>query len=134
MGPAATSTKKLSPIQASATLAGGTVAPQAETDIALELDYHETCNNCVESVQMNQEEIMNKVKGAMTDVFEVDDIELTAATSAEDIEEWDSLSHIRLMITLERTFKIKFRNEEIAQLKDIGELVQIIEAKLSANS
>lgn len=82
---------------------------------------------------MNQEEIMNKVKGAMIDVFEVDDINLTAATSAEDIEEWDSLSYIRFMITLERAFKIKFRNEEIAELNNIGDLVQVIQSKVHAN-
>jgi len=83
---------------------------------------------------MNRDEILSKVKDAMIDVFEVEDINLTSATSADDIEEWDSLSHIRLMITLERAFKIKFRNEEIANLKDVGELVDVIQAKLAANS
>ena len=64
--------------------------------------------------------------------FDVDDLEVGPATSADDVEEWDSLSHIRFVITLERLFKIKFRNEEIADLKNVGDLARVIQAKLAA--
>ncbi|MBC7519633.1 MAG: acyl carrier protein [Sandarakinorhabdus sp.] len=67
----------------------------------------------------------------MIDVFDLDDFDVTRATSADDIEDWDSLSHIRFMITLERAFKVKFSNEEIAELKNVGELADVIATKLA---
>jgi acyl carrier protein len=79
---------------------------------------------------MNGEEIFEKVADLMADVFDLDDFVVANATSADDIEEWDSLSHIRFMITLERAFKVKFSNEEISELKNVGELVAVIEKKL----
>lgn len=81
---------------------------------------------------MNFNEVFTKITEVMADVFDVDDLEVTEKTSADDIEEWDSLSHIRFIITLERTFKIKFLNEEIAGLKNVGDLARTIEKKLAA--
>ncbi len=81
---------------------------------------------------MTVDEIIAEIASVMVDVFDVDDVEVTAATSADDIEEWDSLSHIRFIITLERRFKIKFLNEEIADLKNVGDLARVIQAKLPA--
>lgn len=81
---------------------------------------------------MTIEEIIAKIAAVMTDVFDVDDVEVTPATSADDIDEWDSLSHIRFIITLERLFKTKFLNEEIADLKNVGDLARVIQAKLAA--
>lgn len=80
---------------------------------------------------MDRATIMEKVQEVMIDVFDVDDLEIDDATTAEDIEEWDSLSHIRFMISVERLFKFKFRNEEIAELKNVGELVTAIGKKLA---
>lgn len=81
---------------------------------------------------MTIDEIITKIKGVMIDVFDMDDLDVTATTSADDIDEWDSLSHIRFIITLERLFKIKFLNEEIADLKNVGDLARVIHAKLPA--
>lgn len=80
---------------------------------------------------MDRQTIIAKVQNVMCDVFDVDDIEITDATTAEDLEEWDSLSHIRFMITLERAFGFKFLNEEIAELKNVGDLVTVIQSKLA---
>lgn len=79
---------------------------------------------------MQAPDILAKVADLMADVFDLDDFVVVNATSADDIEEWDSLSHIRFMITLERAFGVKFSNEEIAELKNVGELVAVIEKKL----
>ncbi|UAJ12004.1 acyl carrier protein [Polymorphobacter megasporae] len=73
-----------------------------------------------------------KIADVMVDVFDVDELDVTEATSADDVDEWDSLSHIRFIITLERLFKIKFLNEEIADLKNVGDLARVIQAKLPA--
>lgn len=80
---------------------------------------------------MTNDEVMAKISDLMIDVFDLDDFDVTRATSADDIEDWDSLSHIRFMITLERAFKVKFSNEEIAELKNVGELADVIATKLA---
>jgi acyl carrier protein len=67
----------------------------------------------------------------MEDVFDVDDLALSPETTADDIDEWDSLSHIRLVVALERRFKIKFRNDELKGLMNVGDLVKVIDAKLA---
>jgi acyl carrier protein len=79
---------------------------------------------------MDHAAIMAKLEELMIDVFDVDDLVVTEATSADDVEEWDSLSHIRFMITVERFFKIRFLNEAVAELKNVGDLARTIAAKL----
>lgn len=77
------------------------------------------------------ESTLETVREIMIDVFDVDDdLEITSETSAEDIEEWDSLSHIRLIVAIERQMGIKFKNSEIEELKNVGELVAVIDGKL----
>ncbi len=72
---------------------------------------------------------MQRVRDIMMDVFEVDKLSITDATTALDIEQWNSLSHIRLMVAIERAFKIRFTNAEIESLKDVGDLVNCIDSK-----
>ncbi|AHE57205.1 acyl carrier protein [Sphingomonas sanxanigenens] len=77
------------------------------------------------------ESTLETIREIMIDVFDLDDdFELTADTSADDIDEWDSLSHIRLVVAVERQFGIKFKNSEIEGLKNVGELVSVIDGKL----
>jgi acyl carrier protein len=66
----------------------------------------------------------------MEDVFDLDELSLTPGTTADDIEEWDSLSHIRLIVALERRFKIKFRNSELEGLMNVGDLIRVIDGKI----
>ena len=61
--------------------------------------------------------------------FEIDELSITEATTARDVKQWDSLSHIRLMVAIERAFKIRFTNAEIESLKDVGDLISSIDAK-----
>jgi len=78
------------------------------------------------------ESTLETVREIMIDVFDVDDdLEINPATSAEDVEEWDSLSHIRLIVAIERQLGIKFKNSEIEGLKNVGELVSVIDSKLA---
>lgn len=76
------------------------------------------------------------IKQQITDIFEevmdLEDVELTDDTTANDIEEWDSLSHIRLIIAIERSFGIKFSNAEIESLKKFGDLVALVGRKKAA--
>ena len=79
---------------------------------------------------MSSEEILANIADTMVDVFDLVEIDISESTTAEDVEEWDSLSNIRLVVAIERSFKIKFTNAEIAGLMNVGDLVKLIQAKL----
>ena len=66
---------------------------------------------------MERKEIFSKLNEIFIDVLDLDECELTDETSANDIEEWDSLSHIQLIVAIEKTFKIKFTSLEIMKWK-----------------
>jgi acyl carrier protein len=72
---------------------------------------------------------LEKIQDIMMDVFELDQLSISEATTAHDIEEWDSLSYVRLMVAIERTFKIRFNNAEIESLNSVGGLIACIEGK-----
>ncbi|HEX7945410.1 MAG TPA: acyl carrier protein [Phenylobacterium sp.] len=78
---------------------------------------------------MSADNILRELREIMIDVFDVDDLEITRATTAEDVEEWDSLSHVRLVVAVERKFGFKLKNSEIEALKSVGDLVDLIAAK-----
>ena len=80
---------------------------------------------------MEREEIFNKLNEIFEDVLDLDETpELTDATSANDIEEWDSLSHIQLIVAIEKAFKLKFTSQEILKWNNVGEMVDTIVARL----
>ncbi len=79
---------------------------------------------------MDTAQIYAKLADVFEDVFDDDSIRVTPTLSAEDVAGWDSLTHIRLMLTVERAFKVKFLTSEIASLKNVGDLVALIQTKL----
>jgi acyl carrier protein len=74
---------------------------------------------------------LDSLRELMSDVFDVEpeDLPLTESTTAEDIEEWDSLSNVRLMVAIERRFHVRFTNGEIEAMRNVGDLVHQIDAK-----
>jgi acyl carrier protein len=80
---------------------------------------------------MTSSKILDTIRGIMNDVFDVDLDEgsVKPDTTANDIEEWDSLSHIRLIVAIERKFNVRFKNSEIESLKRVGDLVALVQAK-----
>ena len=69
---------------------------------------------------------------AFRKAFDNDTIELTANTTANDIDDWDSFTHINLIIAIELEFGIEFKQSEIQNFANVGELIQCIEGKLSS--
>jgi len=61
------------------------------------------------------------------EVFEDDDLVINEATSAADIEEWDSLMHVTLVLEVEGAFKLRFSSGDVAGLKTVGDLCALIE-------
>ncbi len=80
---------------------------------------------------MGFNEILSEVEKIYCKVLDNDDIKLTAETTAMDIDEWDSLSHIELVVAMEKKFKIKFTTIEIQNWMNVGALVSNIESKLN---
>jgi acyl carrier protein len=79
---------------------------------------------------MSTEEIKNRITEVFKDVLDNESIELFRETTAKDIEEWDSLSHISIIVAIEKEFNIRFDLREIMQLKNIGEFIDLIEQKI----
>ena len=76
------------------------------------------------------EQIYEKLTEIFRDLFEDDEIELSPETTSDDIEDWDSLTHIQLISICEEEFGIKFSTAEILHLANVGDLVKVIESKL----
>ena len=70
-----------------------------------------------------------KLNVIFRDLFDDDSIVVTPQTTANDIEDWDSLEHITLIATVERTFKMKFKMGEISSMKNVGQMANIIHAR-----
>lgn len=81
---------------------------------------------------MDQASIKQEITEIFEEVMDLEDVTLKDDTTANDIEEWDSLSHIRLIIAIERSFGIKFSNAEIESLKKFGDLVALVGRKKAA--
>lgn len=77
-------------------------------------------------------ELLKELHKIFCKVFEEEeeDIELTDETTADDIEGWDSLSHVNLIVAIERHYKIKFETKELLTFKNVGDLRKSIENKM----
>jgi acyl carrier protein len=72
-----------------------------------------------------------RLQRVFREVFDDESISITAETTAADIDAWDSLEHINLIIAVEREFKVKFRTGEITGLKNVGEFEALLERHLT---
>jgi len=79
---------------------------------------------------MDNNEILKKVNDLFTDVLDNENIILTGASTARDVEEWDSLNHIQLVVAIERQFGIRFTSREIQGWNNVGEMIDSISAKI----
>ncbi len=80
--------------------------------------------------RMSREEIMEKVNEIFRDVFDDDTLVITDETNSDDIEDWDSLEHISLIISMEKEFGLKFDIKEVNKLENVGQMVDMIRNKL----
>ena len=80
----------------------------------------------------NFDEIYKELTQIFRDVLDNDDIDLSPATTAQDVQGWDSLAHISLIVAVERTFKIRFDSAEIGALTNVGELATLVAARTAS--
>jgi len=78
---------------------------------------------------MEEQKIYNRLEKVFMDVFDLDDVDLDDDTTADDIDEWDSLEHINLIEAVEKEFGMKFNMGEVSTMKNVGEMVGIIKSR-----
>jgi acyl carrier protein len=78
---------------------------------------------------MEKSEILKQVNEIFIDVLDNEDIVLTYETTADDVEDWDSLNHIQLVVAIEKHFKIRFTSQEIQRWNNVGEMLDCILTK-----
>ena len=78
---------------------------------------------------MDSKMIYARLNKVFRDVFDDDSITVNPKTTANDIEDWDSLEHITLISAVEREFKMKFKMGEISSMKNVGEMASIVAAR-----
>ncbi len=78
---------------------------------------------------MDAKEIFARLNKVFRDVFDDDSIKVTPKTTADDIDDWDSLEHITLISAVEREFGMKFKMGEISSMKNVGEMASIVAAR-----
>jgi acyl carrier protein len=80
---------------------------------------------------MNQSNILEKLTKIFQDVFTNPNLVLSNELTANDVDNWDSLTHMILITEIETQFDIKFKLKELNKMKNVGDLIEIITAKLS---
>lgn len=75
---------------------------------------------------MSREDVFNKLNELFRDYFDDEDIVLAEETTADDIEDWDSLEHVNLIVAIEHEFGMKFTMGEVTTMKNVGAMVNII--------
>ena len=75
---------------------------------------------------MNREKVYERLNNVFRDVFDDESIIVCDTTTSNDISDWDSLEHINLIVQVEDEFDIKFTMKEVLDMKNVGEMVDII--------
>jgi len=78
---------------------------------------------------MEKAQLYSKLTAIFREVFDEDELNVTPQTTADDVDGWDSLSHIRLVLAISKAFGVKFSASEIGNLNNVGEFASLIEKK-----
>ena len=76
---------------------------------------------------MTREAIFEELTEIFKDIFDDEEIELTDETTADDIEDWDSLEQINLLVAIEKKFSVKFQLSDVNGLANVGDMVSLVQ-------
>ncbi|MGB9696380.1 MAG: acyl carrier protein [Ignavibacteria bacterium] len=79
---------------------------------------------------MERNEILKQVQDVFREIFTKAEINISENTSPVDVEEWDSLNHIQIVVALEKRFKIKFTSIELQNWRNVGDIINSIQNKI----
>lgn len=80
---------------------------------------------------MEKKEILKRIQEIFIEILDNDSIELAENTTANDIDEWDSLSHVQIIIAIQKELNVKFTAAEMSMFKNIDEMINCIISKLN---
>jgi len=81
---------------------------------------------------MTDADILNALTDIFRDIFDDDSVVITPASSAADFDAWDSLSNVNIMVATEMRFGVRFKTSEVEGLRNVGELIGLIQKQLAA--
>jgi len=76
-------------------------------------------------------QLMDRLNDIFCEVFDDDDIKITPEITANDVDGWDSLSHVNLIVAIESKFNIRFNQKELLSFKNVGDLLNCICSKIT---
>jgi acyl carrier protein len=80
----------------------------------------------------NKKLTLIKLKNIFYDIFEDEDLTITEETSRKELKEWDSVAHVKLVLTIEDEFNMRFTTEEVASIKTVSDFIGAIEKRQGA--
>lgn len=75
---------------------------------------------------MNENDILKRIQPIFRDIFDDEDIEVTAETTAADVEDWDSFAQMQIVMGIETMFGIKFSTDEVTEFKNVGDVIKAV--------
>ena len=79
---------------------------------------------------LNRIDLLSKVRDTLADIVDDGALHLTEATTADEVPDWDSINHVKLLIALESDLGFRFETSEVSGLRNVGELIDLLEKKL----
>jgi acyl carrier protein len=84
------------------------------------------------AARLTRAELLAKIRDVLSEIVDDASLRLSETTSADDVADWDSINHVKLLIALESDLGFRFDTDEVGRLQTVGDLIDLIEAKLSA--
>lgn len=79
----------------------------------------------------SQEELVKKLTLVFQDVFDDDDLAIYPEMTAADVDDWDSLKHITLVLAVEKAFQIRLKAAEVGALENVGQMIELLQKRLA---
>ncbi len=81
--------------------------------------------------ELTRTELLGKITGVLSEIIDNPSLSLSESTTADEVNDWDSINHVKLLIGLESDLGFRFETDEVSGLRKVGDLIDLIERKLS---